>query len=551
MVPEDTVELISEILAAQFTRINSHYLEMIGQQIKETGTLSPSNLHRLQQMMRMGSNIEVIQQELAEAAATVTPEIAKLLDRVAYEAYQDAAPFYEFKRISQLPFSENVALQRVVKAIEKRTLEEFVNFSQTTVIRDTYYEALDNVITAVQSGLTDYNTAIRRTLRETAKQGLRVEYESGYTRRLDSAVRQNILDGARYINQGVQDETGRQFGSDGVELSAHMFSAPDHEPYQGLQYTNEEFDQLQNSLRRQIGQWNCHHIIFRILMGISVPAHEKEQLDEYKRANAAGITYDDKFYTMYQATQEQRKMETAMRYGQDVIAMAKASGNTILASEMTQTVQAIGAEYNKFSEAANLPTRYDRMNTAMARWANGAQSGIISGTSGIRYPVTAASFAQIPTFNLTRYDGNLLRTQQIDLLQNIAGKPAKTEASAHYSLSGQYLAGGVSLDGQAPAYTISQPYVSIHNHPSGLTFSERDIEQFTFDPNMVIMSAIGNNGGSYVLEQTVDFDAAGLILHFESTSLLHPNRLKSVEQYVTFIEEFLEGVGKYGFTYYR
>lgn len=370
MVPDETLELISEVLAAQFTKINTHYLELIGAQIKEIGTLSPSNLHRLQQMMRMGTNIETIQQELAKVATMEAQEIVKLLDRVAYEAYQDAAPFYEVKQISQLPYAENEALQRVVRAIEKRTLTEFVNLSQTTVIRETYAMALDNVITAVQSGLTDYNTAIRQTLRETAKQGLRVEYASGYTRRLDSAVRQNILDGVRYINQGVQDEVGRQFGSDGVELSAHMYSAADHEPYQGTQMPNEDFERLQRDLGRPFGQWNCHHIIFRILLGISVQAHSNEQLEEYKEVNKAGVVYNGRHYTMYQATQEQRKMETSMRYGEDVITMAKAAGDNALVQDMTKTVQDIDAEYNKFSEAAKLPTRYDRMSTAMARWAS-------------------------------------------------------------------------------------------------------------------------------------------------------------------------------------
>jgi hypothetical protein len=41
--------------------------------------------------------------------------------------------------------------------------------------------------------------------------GARVEYASGYTRRLDSAVRMNVLDGVRQLNQGVRKITGEQF----------------------------------------------------------------------------------------------------------------------------------------------------------------------------------------------------------------------------------------------------------------------------------------------------------------------------------------------------
>ena len=34
-------------------------------------------------------------------------------------------------------------------------------------------------------------------------------------------------------------------GSDGKEISVHNLSAPDHEPIQGHQFTNEEVDNMQ------------------------------------------------------------------------------------------------------------------------------------------------------------------------------------------------------------------------------------------------------------------------------------------------------------------
>lgn len=37
---------------------------------------------------------------------------------------------------------------------------------------------------------------------------MRVKYASGYTRRLDSAVRMNILEGVRQVNLGIRQITG-------------------------------------------------------------------------------------------------------------------------------------------------------------------------------------------------------------------------------------------------------------------------------------------------------------------------------------------------------
>ena len=42
-------------------------------------------------------------------------------------------------------------------------------------------------------------------------------------------------------------------GCEGWEISAHAASAPDHEPIQGLQYSDAEYTALNNSLVRRIG----------------------------------------------------------------------------------------------------------------------------------------------------------------------------------------------------------------------------------------------------------------------------------------------------------
>ena len=68
----------------------------------------------------------------------------------------------------------------------------------------------------------------------------KVRYASGLTRRLDTAARQNVLDGFRALMQRTRDETGKAFGADGVEISAHMLCAEDHLPYQGRQFSLED-----------------------------------------------------------------------------------------------------------------------------------------------------------------------------------------------------------------------------------------------------------------------------------------------------------------------
>lgn len=64
---------------------------MIGRRIKEIGTLSASDAHRLSQMREYGADVEKITQELAEISEKNIAEIYEIYDLVA----QDNAEFSE------------------------------------------------------------------------------------------------------------------------------------------------------------------------------------------------------------------------------------------------------------------------------------------------------------------------------------------------------------------------------------------------------------------------------------------------------------------------
>ena len=94
-------------------------------------------------------------------------------------------------------------LERILKAQLRVTEQEMRNLSRTTVVTEAYRNAVDVAVQAVQSGLIDYKSAIRSAMTAAGKNGLRVQYASGMTRRLDSAMRQNVLDGVRSLNNDV------------------------------------------------------------------------------------------------------------------------------------------------------------------------------------------------------------------------------------------------------------------------------------------------------------------------------------------------------------
>ncbi|MEG1391090.1 MAG: phage minor capsid protein [Angelakisella sp.] len=77
---------------------------------------------------------------------------------------------------------------------------------------------------------------------------------------------------------------------------------PDHEPYQGRQYSDEAYSKLNNSLVRRIGTLNCGHAAFPIIMGVNEPQYSPQELQQFATDNEQGVTYQGRRYTQYEAT---------------------------------------------------------------------------------------------------------------------------------------------------------------------------------------------------------------------------------------------------------
>lgn len=395
MLSENALENLMQPIIDRQMQINEYVIQVIAKRVKEMGRLLPSDVYKLERLLKSGADVRKINKEIARLTGLNERDIKKLIKKVAEESYLDTKPYYDYRQKPFIPFEQNIPLQRIVKAIEKQTLGTYKNLSraQAFMIRDlknpkklkptsiakTYQSVLDEAIQSVSSGTVDYNTAMRRTMNQLADSGIRyVEYhtESGrrYTQRLDTAVRRNLMDGIRAINQGVQDETGKQYGADGKEITVHAMSAPDHEPVQGHQFTNEEYDKLQNdepfedvngekfaAIARPIGVWNCHHFTYSIIIGVNKPNFSKEQLEKLKKDNQKGYTdKNGKHYTKYECSQKMREMETEIRRHKDRYLTLSGSGDDEGAKKERATITQMNKQYKAFCEACGLKPQSER-----------------------------------------------------------------------------------------------------------------------------------------------------------------------------------------------
>ena len=357
MLTEEMQERLIQGLLDKVEQLNIELLKEMGKQIKYIGTLTPTQAHKLAYMILYGEDISWIARRLSEVTNLNVREIYQIMKQTAIENQEFARQFYKARGIDFIPYEKNVLLQKQVRAIATLTANRYKNIMNSTAyvlddklvpIGKIYQEVVDKAILSVSQGKESYQTVMRKTMNELVEKGMRVrvdkngeptgtrvvDYKSGLSKRADTAIRMNTLEGIRTTSNELQKQFGEEFGANMVEVSHHQNSAPDHiDTVDGKQFARidvikeqiasgeekeiklsdisgdrvkvkgkwyKDFDSVNEKLDRPVSTLNCRHYTFSGILGISQPLYTKEQLEKDKENNLKGFEYNGKHYTMYE-----------------------------------------------------------------------------------------------------------------------------------------------------------------------------------------------------------------------------------------------------------
>ncbi len=411
MLTEHQINMLPERIAQRLQRINTEYLESVGRVLKEIGELRPSDVHRLQQLYNYGADLQRITYKLAEASNKNVQDIYDIFDVVAKENYSYSQPFYKATGKAFIPYEDNEDLQRYVQSLAKQTAGEYVNLTQhtafavfdstgkhiaplyeadkikaATTLSDTYTQIVDYAVTKAQLGGDGYQKAVQDVCRAMVHSGIKtVDYATGYKRRLESAVRQNVLWGIKQCNQNTADMIGEDFGADGYEISYHSNPRPSHADMAGKIYAigrartvNGIYYPSFSDVAHLLEEYGCLHFKFSVLLGISEPAYTREQLEELKAQDGQMFDFEGETYTRQKGKELQGRLESAMVQQKELATMAEAAGDEELRCEAQGKLNLLSGKYARLSKESGLPTKTERMKAATVKGLDKpGNSGII------------------------------------------------------------------------------------------------------------------------------------------------------------------------------
>lgn len=305
-------------------------------------------------------------------------EIDRIYDEVVKSGYARNEELYADKGKEYIPYAENEQLQQLVKAVKNQTKSEFKNITGSlgfavrnpdntvsfTPLAKFYQDTLDNGLMQIASGAFDYNTMLKKVVKTMTDSGLRtVDYASGWSNRVDVAVRRALMTGFNQVVAKVNEDNAEQLGTEYFEVSYHRGARPTHQVWQGRVYSKKELETVcgLGTVTGLCGA-NCYHSYSPFMKGIDTPTYSEEELDRMNEEENTPKEYNGKEYTAYEAQQRQRQLETAMRADRQKIELLTQGGadyDTITGAKVRYFQRQ--DEYVKFSKAMGLPQQWERV----------------------------------------------------------------------------------------------------------------------------------------------------------------------------------------------
>lgn len=395
MINESQIEFLTERLVERINKANIFFYKKIGSALRQIKELTPSQAHQLVQILKYGGNYDEIVRQIAKYTDLNIQDIDNIFNSYAKRDQLFYEKFYKYRNIPFVPFAENTALKMQTMALANIVKNEMYNYTRSNLLgftingefmnlKDTYNYVLDEALLNISQGKTTFDSSMRRILKDIGGSGLKtVDYKSGRQVRLDSTVRMHLKSELRELHNELQKIYGEEFGADGVEISVHENPADDHENVQGRQFSNEEFNKLQNGgvaidykgkaysldhddngSHRPISQLNCYHYIFSIVLGVSKPTYTDEELQKKIDDNNKGFELDGKHYSLYEGSQLQRQLERAIREQKDIQILAKSSDDMELVGTAQSNITKLTQKYKELSQISGLPTKMKRLTVS-------------------------------------------------------------------------------------------------------------------------------------------------------------------------------------------
>lgn len=329
-------------LEKQYQELGEFIMRDICRRIAKAKEITSTADWQINRLIGMGATTEEIEKEIQRRLKLSNAEVYEIYDKVINWEYVRNKDIYEQVNAEFVPYEDNEELKQITATLRQQTLDAFKNYSGSmgyavnvdgkmvfTPLAEYYQKYVDESCMEVIMGASDYNSALRKCVKQMANSGLRVggvTYASGHSDRIEVAARRAVMTGVSQLTGHISRTNAQKLGTDYFEVEAHAGARNtgsgylNHQAWQGRVY---DMKGLQSECGLGEGGglngWNCYHTYYPFIPGISERNWTDKELDQMIKEENTPKEWSGKQYTTYELTQVQRKMERTMRAQREAI----------------------------------------------------------------------------------------------------------------------------------------------------------------------------------------------------------------------------------------
>lgn len=371
-------EKLSGQIVKNYSDLELRILQDIVRRIRKAGEITSTADWQINRLRILGNSSEDIEKMIREALNASEPQVRELYDKVIDWEYVRNKDIYEQAGAEFIPYEENGELQQITASLVQQTGDDLKNITQSfglymdfgngkpvlTPLAEVYQRYLDAACLDIVSGAFDYNSVLRRVVKQLTNSGLRqIDYASGRGNRVDVAARRAVMTGITQLTGHISDMNAEKLGTEYYEIAWHAGARPTHQVWQGKVWSRQELVTVcgLGSVTGLEGA-NCYHERYPFVPGISERNWSDEWLEKKNREENTPKEYGGKQYTVYEAKQRQRQMETAMRAQREKVQLLREGGadKDVVTVERAKYQGQLN-EYARFSRKMGLKEERERI----------------------------------------------------------------------------------------------------------------------------------------------------------------------------------------------
>lgn len=338
---DDYKNRMASKVAARYINLEERIMQDVARRIKKAGEITSTADWQINRLRILGYSSEDIEREIKKALNASYPDMFELYDKVIDWEYVRNKDIYEQINAEYIPFEENEQLKQITDAIMQQSLEDLGNVTNSlgfyldyngkkvlTPLSQVYINYLDNACYDIVTGAFDYGSVLRKVVTQLTNSGLRqIDYSSGRANRVDVAVRRAVMTAVSQITGKISEYNAQKLGTEYFEVEWHAGARPTHAVWQGHVWSKEQLYSVcgLGTVTGLLGA-NCYHTYYPFFPGISERNWSDDWLEEQNRKENEPREFQGKGYTLYEAKQRQRQMETAMRAQREKVCLLQHGG---------------------------------------------------------------------------------------------------------------------------------------------------------------------------------------------------------------------------------